>query len=388
MPVRTRHALRGGVADEDIHGCPRAPAARGGPLLSGRSAVALAARLPAGQAHHHRDAAEPPQRRSSTTSSIPGMSRWSSADRAIAGRSRRSWRCAATPTAIRATAYRYSNTNYVLLGVIVRKVTGKSPAANIRARFLKPLGLDETFMQGQEPIGRVAAKGYWATSRGYVGFSDGTRYRPHTSAATVAESAGALLSSVRDISDWQDALLSGDVLEPGSLARMTDLHPRSGYGLGMRRAWLAGRPGIGHGGSLRGFVSIMYRLPTEDIDVTILTNLGPLQPPGPGRQPHSSDAEVPRNPAARIRAWSPQGRAPSAERGWQRPRSPRRGGTGDSEGSRRARVPRPRSFLGVERRRAIARSSAERGWQRPRSFLGVERRRAIARVGEGRSSVS
>ena len=104
----------------------------------------------------------------------------------------------------------------MLLGVIVRKVTGKSPAANIRARFLKPLGLDETFMQGQEPIRRVAAKGYWATSRGYVGFSDGTRFRPNTSAATVAESAGALLSSVRDISDGRTRS-SGDVLEPGSL---------------------------------------------------------------------------------------------------------------------------------------------------------------------------
>ena len=61
---------------------------------------------------------------------------------------------------------------------------------------------------------------------------------------------------------------------------MIDLHPRSGYGLGMRRAWLAGRPGIGHGGSLRGFVSIMYRLPDEDVDVTILTNLGRSNPQG------------------------------------------------------------------------------------------------------------
>ena len=48
----------------------------------------------------------------------------------------------------------------------------------------------------------------------------------------------------------------------------------SGYGLGMRRAWLDGKPGVGHGGSLRGFVSIMYRLPEDDLDVVILTNLG------------------------------------------------------------------------------------------------------------------
>ena len=116
--------------------------------------------------------------------------------------------------------------------------------------------------------------GYWAIGRRHVGFSDGTRFRPNTSGATVAESAGAMLSSVRDISDWQDALLSGDVLEPASLELMTTLHRSSGYGLGMRRAWLDGLPGLGHGGSLRGFVSVMYRLPEDDLDVVVLTNLG------------------------------------------------------------------------------------------------------------------
>jgi D-alanyl-D-alanine carboxypeptidase len=90
----------------------------------------------------------------------------------------------------------------------------------------------------------------------------------------VANAAGAMLSSVGDISDWQDALLGGEVLEPGSLERMLDFHPKSGYGLGMRYARLDGRLGIGHGGSLRGFVSVMYRLPHDDVDVVILTNLG------------------------------------------------------------------------------------------------------------------
>ena len=83
-----------------------------------------------------------------------------------------------------------------------------------------------------------------------------------------------MVSSVRDISDWQDALLSGDVLEPASLELMTTLQRSSGYGLGMRRAWLDGLPGLGHGGSLRGFVSVMYRLPDDDLDVVVLTNLG------------------------------------------------------------------------------------------------------------------
>lgn len=170
--------------------------------------------------------------------------------------------------------YRYSNTNYVLLAQIVRKVTGKTAARNIRQRFLGPLGLDETYFQGQEPIGRTPAHGYWARTTGWQGFADGSRFRPNTSGATVAHAAGAMVSSVRDISDWQDALLGGQVLQPRSLQLMLSFHPQSGYGLGMRRASLDGRAAIGHGGSLRGFVALMYRLPREDLDVVVLTNLG------------------------------------------------------------------------------------------------------------------
>ena len=169
--------------------------------------------------------------------------------------------------------YRYSNTNYVLLAKIVKKVTGRHAAVEIRKRFLEPLSLTDTYFQGREPIGREPAKGYLATSTGWRGFWDGTRLRPHTSAATVAHAAGGMVSSARDISDWQDALLSGDVLSPRSLELMLTF-PRSGYGLGMRYARLDGHLGIGHGGSLRGFVSLMYRLPDEDLDVVILTNLG------------------------------------------------------------------------------------------------------------------
>jgi D-alanyl-D-alanine carboxypeptidase len=170
--------------------------------------------------------------------------------------------------------YHYSNSNYVLLHKIVRKVTGKPAAQEIRRRFLVPLGLTDTYWQGRESIGKVPAEGYWWTGKGYRRFADGSRLRPHTSGATVAFSAGAYVSSVRDISDWQDALLSGSLLKPKSMEMMLAFHKTSGYGLGMRRAWLDGKAGVGHGGSLRGFVSVMYRLPEEDLDVVILTNLG------------------------------------------------------------------------------------------------------------------
>jgi D-alanyl-D-alanine carboxypeptidase len=65
--------------------------------------------------------------------------------------------------------YHYSNTNYVLLGKIIKRATGRSPAKNIRKRFLQPIDLTDTFFQGLEPIGKFSAKGYWLRPGGHKG---------------------------------------------------------------------------------------------------------------------------------------------------------------------------------------------------------------------------
>jgi D-alanyl-D-alanine carboxypeptidase len=169
----------------------------------------------------------------------------------------------------------YSNTNYVVAGQILEAVTGQSLAQLIHERLLGPAGMDETvFQQAGEDVGIVGAKGFWGRPGAYRDWSDGTDFRPNTSAATVAWAAGAMEGSVRDLLDWEDALYSGNVLSADARAQMLTFDPDSGYGLGARTQTLVGRPGYGHGGSLRGFVSVMYRLPEDDIDVVVLTNLG------------------------------------------------------------------------------------------------------------------
>jgi D-alanyl-D-alanine carboxypeptidase len=173
------------------------------------------------------------------------------------------------------TDFSYSNTNYVVAGLILEQVTGKPLADLIDERLLRPLELrDSVFQQAGRPVGLVGAKGFWSEPGGFRDWSDGSDYRPNTSAATVAWAAGAMEGSVRDLLDWQDELYSGAVLSPESLAQMLAFAPDSGYGLGARTQTLAARPGYGHGGSLRGFVAVMYRLPVEDLDVVVLANLG------------------------------------------------------------------------------------------------------------------
>ena len=173
------------------------------------------------------------------------------------------------------TGFNYSNTNYVLLGLILEQVTGQPLATLIHDQLLAPLGMDETvFQQAGQPVDLVGAKGFWKNGTGFREWSDDTNFRPTTSTATVAWAAGAMEGSARDLLDWEMALYGGRVLTPDELAEMLGIYKDSGYGLGARTQTLAGKRGYGHGGSLRGFQAVMYRLPDDDLDVVVLANVG------------------------------------------------------------------------------------------------------------------
>ena len=78
--------------------------------------------------------------------------------------------------------FSYSNTNYVLLGLILEQVTGQPLATLIHDQLLAPLGMDQTvFQQAGQPVGLVGAKGFWKTGKGFREWSDGTDFRPTTS---------------------------------------------------------------------------------------------------------------------------------------------------------------------------------------------------------------
>ncbi|MFN8622935.1 MAG: serine hydrolase [Chloroflexota bacterium] len=166
----------------------------------------------------------------------------------------------------------YSNTNYILLGRVLEMVGGAPLAQQLRQRFFDPLGLKSVVFQGEEPVPDGAAKGYWWDGH-WVDWSDGTTIRPSTSAATVVWAAGAILASASDLLKWETALYTGDVLSPDSLHQLLTFG-REGYGPGTRTQKLAGWEGYGHGGSLRGFISGMYRLPGPDVDVVLMVNRG------------------------------------------------------------------------------------------------------------------
>ena len=174
------------------------------------------------------------------------------------------------------TCYQYSNTNFVLLGMVVERETREELSDVLRERFFDPLELDETYSQCEEPPPPGSARGYLVRPERAEGLDDGTDYRPTKSAATVACAVGDIVSTSTDLSDWASALYGGQLLEPDSLALMTDYNDYAGesYGMGTRTRVIGDVRLFGHTGSLRGFDAAMWHAPAVDLTMVVLTNRG------------------------------------------------------------------------------------------------------------------
>ncbi len=170
--------------------------------------------------------------------------------------------------------YHYSNTNYVILGRIAEAVGGAPLHEQLRRRFFDPLGLTSTFYQPAEVPPPDAAHGHWDYGSGYADHTRDARVLPFEAALTVADAAGAIASTARDLSIWADALYGGAVLSPASLAEMTTMLEPGLYGLGTDVAVFAGRRAYGHRGGLRGFEASLWYFPDARVTIALLSNQG------------------------------------------------------------------------------------------------------------------
>lgn len=177
----------------------------------------------------------------------------------------------------------YSNTNYVILGLLAESIGGAPLAEQLRARFIAPLGLDHTHYQWAEaPVGPLASA-YRFNGAGVrlkpIPLGDGTNVVPFTSVVTAAGSAGSVASTATDLVAWASALYGGRVLAPESLdAMISDVvttapfRPSTPYGLGVQAATIDGRRTLGHSGRLLGSRTVVRWLPEERISIAVLTN--------------------------------------------------------------------------------------------------------------------
>ncbi|APE36271.1 serine hydrolase [Nocardia mangyaensis] len=165
----------------------------------------------------------------------------------------------------------YTNTNYLLAGLLIERVTGNPAADEIGRRLLEPLGLRDTYVPAAHETGIRGphARGYHRIDGESVDFTD---FDPSWGAT-----AGDMVATATDMNRFFIALLSGKLLPPAQLAEMQrtvpfDRMPGADYGLALiHRTAPCGKEVWGHGGSIPGFET-RNGVTAEGTAVTVTVN--------------------------------------------------------------------------------------------------------------------
>jgi D-alanyl-D-alanine carboxypeptidase len=170
------------------------------------------------------------------------------------------------------TSWSYSNTNYIVLGLLIKKITGRAYGDEVARRILRPLALRHTEVPGTNPvISGPHAHGYLPVPRdGQVEQVDISEFNP-----SWAWAAGEIVSTATDLNRFLGALLAGRLLRPAQLAAMKDTTAGLGeYGLGLFRLQLPCGTVWGHNGGIFGYET--WAMSTEDGSGQVALSYNPL----------------------------------------------------------------------------------------------------------------
>lgn len=168
------------------------------------------------------------------------------------------------------TRWQYSNTNYVVAGRIVERVTGGPFFAFLAKRILQPLGMTSAIDLAEHTLGLSDAAGYTRFARGPP--------RPaRAEGRGWLYAAGELAMTAHDLALWDISLMERKLLKPASLELMTTpVRLRNGtptnYALGVVVSDAHGHPKLAHGGAVSGFVSLNTVWPDQGTAVVVFAN--------------------------------------------------------------------------------------------------------------------
>lgn len=162
----------------------------------------------------------------------------------------------------------YCNTNTVLLGLVVEKVSGQTLPDYIRDHITTPLGMSHTSFPTTNAFPDPHAQGY-TTQDADNSEVVATDWNP-----SWAWAAGAMISTLEDMHIWAPALATGKLLTPDMQAQRLQtvttpgMPAQDGYGVGLFKlgGW------IGHNGSLPGYQTVSVYLPEKQTSLVIFTN--------------------------------------------------------------------------------------------------------------------
>lgn len=163
------------------------------------------------------------------------------------------------------TGWNYSNSGYMLLGYIIRKVTGLSYEEAVRKYIFGPLDMQRSGFDFVHLQDADKASGYHEDSAGAY-----TQPVPGTD-STVSFAAGSIYTTAGDLFKWHQGLMKHAIVSPAGWQEIST-DKRNGYGYGWDIDSIQGKYTVGHSGGMRGFRTNFIRIPEDDICIVLLGN--------------------------------------------------------------------------------------------------------------------
>jgi CubicO group peptidase (beta-lactamase class C family) len=167
------------------------------------------------------------------------------------------------------TDWKYDNTGYTLLGMIIEKASGQRYEDFIRQNIFQPLGMTHSYYGSFTAVIPNRASGYTKGSGGWENAPYLSMAQPYA--------AGALMSNVDDLALWDAAVSAGKLISAASWKRaFTGYRLANGedsrYGYGWELGSYDGHPIVHHGGGIPGYNTEVLRMPDDHVYVAVLTN--------------------------------------------------------------------------------------------------------------------
>jgi CubicO group peptidase (beta-lactamase class C family) len=162
--------------------------------------------------------------------------------------------------------FKYNNTGYYLLGIVVEKVSGKKFPEFVHENILSEIGLHNTGFDRETTVLKDRASGYFLSNEKVF-------YNTYRSDMSNLFAIGGMYSTVRDLLKWQQALFGGRIISKSSLG--ASLVPiKSNFGFGWVIDSLGSVKRVYHDGGVMSFSSSLHYLPAEDLTIIAISNSG------------------------------------------------------------------------------------------------------------------
>jgi len=203
------------------------------------------------------------------------------------------------PVGAEQAPWQYSNTNYILAGIIIARASGRPYAEALNERLLQPLQLHETYYRPRVPPNRVLramASGYFGGIASDCASAPQPPLYPcafvgqdlKTANLSIFGASGGIVASLPDVTRWARALFSGELLPPQQQTELFSLVSEAsgqpiattssadpvGFALAIAQAWypFTGSPIWEYEGQTEGYLAKWQRRPGDDLVVTIAIN--------------------------------------------------------------------------------------------------------------------